>query len=226
MKGSETVTAKFASSLTVSPTSIDFGTVYLGTVTPRTVTVTNNGSSTVSITNPLVFIVPVGDSKEFLAENLCSKPLAPHKSCTIRISYIAGPFYHQQSAWLNVSDNTAASPKTVSLTGLTIDPAATLSPTSLSFGSLKTHVTSAAKTVTLTNSGATALSVQSITIGGSTPSDFKQANNCPSSLSAGAHCIISVTFNAVSKGAKSAKIELKDNAQNSPQSVPLSGTGD
>jgi subtilase family serine protease len=106
----------------VSPTSINYGTVKLDSITTKDATVTNLGPDPVSIYNPLLSIVKNGDSREFVAENLCPKSLAPHESCTIKVEFVAGPFYHQQSAKLSVMTSSPGSPETVSLTALTKEP--------------------------------------------------------------------------------------------------------
>jgi large repetitive protein len=106
----------------LSPTSINFGTVKLDSITTKDVTVTNLGPDAVAIDNPVLSVVKNGDSEEFGAENLCPKSLAAHKSCTIKVEFVAGPFYHQQSATLSVEDSSPGSPQTVSLTALTKEP--------------------------------------------------------------------------------------------------------
>jgi hypothetical protein len=106
----------------VSPASINFGTVKLDSITTKDATVTNLGPDPVSIYNPLLSIVKNGDSKEFVALNLCPKSLAAHESCAIKVEFVAGPFYHQQSAKLSVMTSSPGSPETVSLTALTKEP--------------------------------------------------------------------------------------------------------
>jgi Abnormal spindle-like microcephaly-assoc'd, ASPM-SPD-2-Hydin len=113
----------------------------------------------------------------------------------------------------------------VNLTGLTINPEASLNATSLSFGTQKEGTSSASKTITLTNHGATVLTIDSIAITGTDPHDFTQTNKCGSSLAAGSSCAIGVTFKPAAKGARSAKLIINDNAQSKTQSVTLSGTG-
>jgi hypothetical protein len=104
-------------------------------------------------------------------------------------------------------------------------PAVTFDKTSLSFAGQQQTTTSAAQTVNLTNSGSAPLNIASITIGGSTPSDFAQTNTCPTVLDIGASCPISVTFTPASTGSYSATVAVADNATGSPQTVALSGTG-
>jgi hypothetical protein len=209
----------------VSPSSINFGTVYLGTITTKNVTVTNQGDAPMTITDPILSIVSGGNSKEFVALNLCPKSLAAGKSCTIYVIFVAGPFYTPQTATLKVMDNAPGSPQTVVLSATVINPQAHLSATSLSFGTQKVGTSNAAKAVTLTNTGATALTITSIAIAGTNPLDFVQTNNCPSSLAANAGCTVYVTFKPTASGLRSASVVITDNAQNSPQNISLSGTG-
>jgi hypothetical protein len=102
-----------------------------------------------------------------------------------------------------------------------------LSPTSLSFGNQTVNTTGTAQTVTLTNTGTATLTFTSIIIAGAEHLDFAPvvSNSCGKSLVAGGSCKISVAFSPKAVGARSATIQLTDNASGSPQVVPLSGTG-
>ena len=104
-------------------------------------------------------------------------------------------------------------------------PAASLSPTSLSFGNHQVNTTSAAQTVTLKNTGSAALTIQVIGLSGTNSGDFHQHNSCPNPLEAGASCTISVTFTPTAEGSFSASLVVAYKASGSPQSVTLSGTG-
>ena len=210
-----------------SPPGISFGTVYLGTITVKSVTVTNVGNAPMTITTPFFSILSGGTLSEFLALNLCPKSLAAGKSCTIEVSFIAGPYYAPQTATLNIIDSAYNSPQTVTLSATVINPQAWLSATSVRFSTVKAGSSSAPKVVTLKNTGATALAITSISIASA---DFMQTNTCPlspaASLQAGYSCTISVTFTPTAKGSRSASVVITDNAQNSPQTISLSGTGD
>ncbi len=209
----------------VSPLSIDFGTVYLGTITAKNVAVTNMGTAPMTITDPLLSIVKGGNSNEFVAVNLCPKSLAVGKSCMIGIGFVAGPFYNPQTAMLSVVDNAAGSPQTVNLTATVIHPQAQLSAMSLNFVTQKMNTSSSAKPVVLTNTGATALTINSISIVGTNPLDFTETNDCPGSLAANASCTIGVTFKPTARGSRSGSVVFANNAQNSPQRISLSGAG-
>jgi streptogramin lyase len=102
---------------------------------------------------------------------------------------------------------------------------ASLSPTSLSFGTVSSGKSSSPKAVTLSNTGATPLIINSIGFTGANPGNFVQTNTCPgpsSLLAAGKNCTISVTFNSSGKAA-SANLTVIDNTQAGTQTVSLSG---
>src|SRR5438552_15717934 len=104
-------------------------------------------------------------------------------------------------------------------------PNATLSPTSLTFSTQAIGTTSAAKTVTLKNTGTASLTINGISIIGTNAADFSQATICGTSLAAGASCKISVKFKPTASGTRTAALSIRDNASGSPQKVTLSGIG-
>ncbi len=102
------------------------------------------------------------------------------------------------------------------------DTTDTFTPTSLSFGKVVEGSTSAAKSVTLKNTGTNLLYITSIT-----PSDefAVSSTTCGSTLAAGKTCKVSVTFTPSASGAQSGTLSITDNTSGSPQTVSLSGTG-
>jgi PKD repeat protein len=108
---------------------------------------------------------------------------------------------------------------------LTVTAAASLSPTSLKFGSVPVGQTSAALTATLTNKGAVAFSVNSISLVGAYGFWFAQTNTCAATLAAGGSCTVRVTFKPLGATSRSATLSIATNATSTPLSVALSGTG-
>ena len=104
-------------------------------------------------------------------------------------------------------------------------PAALLSAGALAFGNQSVGQVSSAQTVTLSYMGSTALTITSITISGAQSTDYSQTNNCGASLPAGSNRTISVTFSPRATGARTAAIQIIDNAANTPQMISLSGSG-
>jgi hypothetical protein len=105
-------------------------------------------------------------------------------------------------------------------------PAVTLTPSSLTFASQATGTTSAAQTITATNTGTTSLFFNNVNTSGDSLDFTIGTDDCiGTTLPAGASCTISVTFSPTTTGTRTANVLYTDNAANSPQSVPLTGTG-
>ncbi len=113
--------------------------------------------------------------------------------------------------------------KPVSITVSAPSTTVTLTPTSLKFGNVVINTTSAAKSVTLDNTGSVTLNLSSVVATG----DFAiSANTCGTTLAAGKKCKVSVTFTPTTVGALTGALTFTDNAAGSPQTVALSGTGE
>ena len=106
-------------------------------------------------------------------------------------------------------------------------PAVTLLPPSLSFGNETAGTTSASQSTVLTNSGTGPLAITAVALTGTNPADFTESDNCVSAspLAANASCAITVKFAPAATASYSASVSIADNASNSPQTVPLAGTG-
>jgi uncharacterized repeat protein (TIGR03803 family) len=108
---------------------------------------------------------------------------------------------------------------------VSVGPLVGVSPTTSNFGNQDVGVAGAAQNVTLTNTGNQTLTVSAIQITGANSSEFSQQNNCPATLAQYASCTIAVVFTPTTTGPQNALISVVDNAQGSPQTVPLTGTG-
>src|SRR5213079_2073382 len=141
--------------------------------------------------------------------------------------------YSSSTCKVTVSDgSTSASaslagctPSTSSPPPPTSAPAVSLSPASLTYASQDTGTTSAPQTVTVTNTGSASLFINSAAVPNTL--DFTVVNDGCSglTLAAGASCDVSITFSPALAGTRSAQLVVTDNAPNSPQRAPLSGTG-
>jgi hypothetical protein len=216
------VTAPIAS---LSPASVTFAASQaVGTTSAaQIVTLTNNASLPATPGNALI-IGGITTSANFGTTNNCGASLAAQASCSISVTFTptaVGNLY----GTLSVTDNnngTAASTQVVPLAGVGLGaPAVSLSASTLSFGSQIVNATSAAQTVTLTNSGTATLTPLSIAATG----PFATTTTCGSSLAAGGICTISVTFTPTAAGSAVGTITLTDNAGNTPQVISLNGTG-
>jgi hypothetical protein len=89
----------------------------------------------------------------------------------------------------------------------------------VAFGGQSMSTTAPAQAVTLSNTGAAALTITSITA----PAPFAVTHNC-ASLVAGATCVANVTFTPTAEGAAAGNLTIV--ASVSPPAVSLSGTGE
>jgi hypothetical protein len=103
-------------------------------------------------------------------------------------------------------------------------PNASLSATSLNFGSVLVGKTSSAKSATLTNTGGSTLTISSLTPAGNA-GDFSGSGNCTAgtNLAAGQSCTLTYTFTPAATGTRTATLAIATNA-NSP-TLTLTGSG-
>ncbi len=104
--------------------------------------------------------------------------------------------------------------------------AAIVSPTSLGWSSVTVGSAGGQKSVTLTNSDATSMTIGNVAITGPNAAEFLIfSKTCGSSLAASASCTATILFKPAATGTRTATLGLTDTATNSPQTVALSGMG-
>src|SRR5205823_4856317 len=119
------------------------------TSAPQAVTLSNSGSAPLSISS---IAITGADSGDFAQTNNCGSSLAAGAKCTISVTF-RPTATGTRTGTLTVTDNASGSPQTASLTGTGGAPAATLSPTSLTFASQEDRKTGVQGTGTVPNSG-------------------------------------------------------------------------
>ena len=202
----------------LSTPTLAFAPQQVGTTSAaQTVTLTNNSSTALSISS-------IAASSGFAETNDCGTSLAAGANCTLSVTF-APTTFGPLTGSVTVTDNAASgSPQTVNLKGKGFSGAVNLSPTSLSFGNQAVGTTSAAQTVTLTNTSSSALTIVSIE---SSLIDFPTTSDCPfqpSTLAGGASCHISVTFSPGSMGTIAGQITVTDSALDNVQAFSVTGT--
>ncbi len=211
---SGTGTNALVPAVTLAPTSLSFGNQAVNTPSAtQPVTLTNSGTATLNISN-------IAASAPYSQTNACGASVAAGAKCTITVTFTptaAG----SQPGTITVTDNAAGSPQTIPLTGTGVASGVNFSPASLSFGNQNLNTTSAAQPITMTNGGASAVSITSI----AASAPYAQTNTCGSSLAAGGNCTISVTFTPTVAGSQPGTITFTDSDPGSPQTLGLSGTG-
>lgn len=198
-------------------TPISFPIQLVGTTSSaRSVTMTNVGNASLSISS-------ITSTGEFKASSTCGSSLAPGANCKFTATF-SPTGQGMKTGTISIVDSASTKPQVVELTGT--GTVAKFVPSSLTFGAQKVGTTSAPQQVQLTNVGSKKLTISQILIGGSEYRDFLQTNTCGTGIGAGASCTITVTFKPTKTGKRTAIIYVTDTGGGSPQSVPLTGTGD
>jgi hypothetical protein len=211
-----------ALAVTLTPASSSFPSQAVNTTSAAKAFTLTNNQSTVLLISGITFTGT--NSGDFSETNTCGASVAAKSHCSISVTFTPSAT-GTRSATLNVADNAPSSPQTASLSGTGVAQAS-VSPTSLTFPAQNVGTTSAARNVTLTNNLSSALTISSITFSGASPTDFASpTNTCGGSLAAKSHCTVSVTFTPGATGSRTATMNLNDSANNSPQTVALTGTG-
>lgn len=202
----------------LTPTSLKFTTQLVGTTSKaQTVTLTNTGGQTLTFSGS-----GISTTGPFSQTNNCGSGVASGASCQIQITFkptAAGT----AAGTITINDNAALSPQKVPLKGT--GTVMTISPEAVNFGDQAVGTTSGAAPITLANTGASAVSITTVSIAGTDPGDFAQSNNCGKSLAAHASCTINATFKPTATGARSGTVSVTDNGGGSPQTVALTGSG-
>ena len=194
----------------LSQTSLDFGNVNVGASSAKVVTLSNTGNEDLAVSNAQATGAFV------LSGNTCGTTVAAGASCTLTVAFQPSSM-GDSSGTLTIQ--TAAGAKTAALHGVGIQQSQSVSAGSLSFGAVSVGESSAAQSVTLTNTGNVALPIQSIYTRGT----FAAASNCGTSVAIGASCLVNVTFTPTSMGASTGLLYIQSNADTT--TVSLGGTG-
>ena len=208
------------SPLTFSPASQSFGNVVLNTSSSKTTTIKNVSAAAVNISS-------VTGSGYFTAKASGSTPcggnLNAGASCTVTVTYTP-PSVGSSIGGVTVVDNGSITTQVQNQSGSGI-LAVTMSPTSISFGTVSVGSTSTVKVVTVTNNTPTAVPINSVTASGDFVSTTGGTLPCGSSIPANSICTLGVQFSPTVTGSISGVFTLSYAAGSSPQNVTLSGTG-
>jgi hypothetical protein len=199
--------------VTASPSALDFGSVATGaTSAAQTVTVSNPTGSAAAVSS-------ISITGDYAQTNNCGTSIAANSSCAVSVTF-KPTATGTRTGTLTI--NAGGTTNTVSLTGTGTAPGPVLNanPASLSFARTAVGSSTAAQTVTVTNSGTTSATVSGVAVTG----DFSQTNNC-ATIAVGASCTVSVTFKPTAAGARTGTLTVTSNANNSPTTVSLSGNG-
>ena len=202
--------------LTPSATSLSFGSQALNGSSTQSVTLTNTGNATVSISQ-----VNVTGSGFTLNGSAPIVTLSAGQAASFSVTFtptVAG----NATGIASVISTAANSPLSISLSGVGTQPQISIVPASVSFGTVTVGQTNS-QTVTLTNPGTANLN---ITQSAGPGTGFGLTGLAlPLTLAPGNSTTFTVSFTPTSGTSVSSSLTLISNAPNSPTTIPLSGAG-
>jgi trimeric autotransporter adhesin len=208
----------------VTPTELDFGAVDVGTPSAaQTLTVNAGGAA---LTGGITVAFPVGSPFSRTGGTCGVGNLAAGATCTITVVFTPTTAVAATSTVTITSSRTIdGSPVTLTGTGQIATLTASVTPSPLAFGNSATGAASAAQTLTVTNTGNSALAGGSFTFGAATP--FTRAGGtCGGTLAIGATCTINVVFTPATSIAYTGSLAVAyTGATVTGSPVMLSGTG-
>jgi len=204
--------------LTITPSSANFGNVTVGLPATQTFQLMNSGTATLTATQ-------VGVAGSGFTIGTLSLPitLSPGQATTFNVQFDPASAGNATGN-LSIVSNAPSSPATVALSGTGIAPTHTLSfsTTSIAFGDVTTG-SSAAQNINVTNTGNSSVTISQISLSGAafTPSGA----TTPVTLTAAQSMTFGVTFAPTAAETDTGSISVVTNATGSSASIALSGTG-
>ena len=208
----------------LSQTSVNFGSQ---------VVATKSGAISVLVSNQSGATVPIGtvvlggaNATDFTETDNCANgSLSGHSSCSINVVFApAAASLGVRTATVTETDTAGGSPRVITLTGTGIASAASVAlyPASLNFGSQALGVKSTPLTFSVTNTGASNLTISSVV---SSSAEFIVTSDLcvGKTIAAGSDCLISVAFDPNAGSTQTGTITIKDNAASATQTLTMTG---
>src|SRR5271165_2817567 len=203
--------------LSLSASTLDFGSVTAGSSKTLTVTATNSETQSVTISSAAL-------STKYFSLTAPSLPvvLAAGQSTSLSFKFTpnaAGPF----SGTVSLTSDASNTDPSLTLTGTGVAAGQmTLNPSSQDFGSV-TVGTTQSQTVTLTNTGGSSVNVSAASVSGT---GFQLSGiSTPLTVNASQRATFTVTFAPQTANSASGTVTITSDASNPTLTMALSGTG-
>ncbi len=211
-------------SISVTPSTYDYGDVALGSQAVEQFLVTNTGGGPVNIWSTDV----TADWADFASIPIatdCTNPLDVAASCTVTVTFTPqslGPKSANLYLYTDLLARDIYTPMTG--TGVAAAPAVGISPLSHDYGTIAIGQ-SVTQAFTVENTGDSDLSIAALLLNGPDSGDFSVSSDACTGVQVapGSTCTVDVEFVPGSLGSKSASLEIDTNAPSSPDLVALSG---
>ena len=200
--------------LSISPSSVAFGNVNVGSNAPQTVTLKNTGNATLNITAATI-------SGSGYTMTLAPTSVTAGASTTFSVAF-APTAEGGAAGSISITSDAPGSPATIALSGTGMQALGAATPSSVAFGSVVVG-SSDSSVVTLKNTGNATLTFSQVS---ATGSGFSVSGLTTSStVAAGGTLNFDAVFTPTAANSSSGSITLTTNGSPAQISVSLTGTG-
>ena len=200
----------------ITPASLNFGNVVIGSNGTLQSTVNNTGTSDLVITN-----IISSDGQFTFTPNTFPDTIAAGGSQVFNVTFTPTST-GLKTADLTITHNATGSPTIYSVQGTGVAPGFGITPASLNFGNVVVGSNGTLQS-TVNNSGTSDLVITNII---SSDGQFTfTPNTFPDTIAAGGNQVFNVTFTPTSTGLKTADLTITHNATGSPTIYSVQGTG-
>jgi hypothetical protein len=219
VSGKSTSAPAVGPSIEISPSTLSFGNLAVGQTATKTVTVTNNGSETLTVSG--ISVTGTGFS--------ASGPKLPMSLGAGQSASISAVFKptgaSADTGKITIASNADGSPSLVALsgTGTTTTTATelTATPSAIAFGSVAVG-TEATQTIQLANTGSAAVAISKVALSGTGVS--VSGLTAPMTLDGGKSATLTVAYKPTSATTLAGSISITSNATDSSMVIGISAT--
>lgn len=209
----------FVPRISVSPGSLNFGTVKKDEGTTRNLTIRNTGLGDLIVDSLTI----TGTSSSSFASGTCSAPITRETPCILPVTFTPTTYGTKTAGLIIISNTGNGKPATVRLAGSVLSPPkAITSPKVLNFGVVKPGDVPSTKTVTLKNKGQSDLIVSDVYLTGD--ASFSHDAACYT-IPPGGSCPITVMFTPSNALPQTGILHIASDAPGSEVLVTLRGRG-
>lgn len=202
--------------LTISPTTVNFNNVNVGSTGTATVTLSNPGNANTVIS------AATASGTGFSLSGLALPATIAAGGNTSFTAKFAPTTKGSASGSISITSNAPGSPAKITLSGTGVQAQLAANPSSVGFGSVITG-NSNSQTITLSNGGNASVTITAANVTGTGFSS--NGLSLPNTIAAGGNTTFNVVFAPTTAGTVSGSVSLMSNAPNSSLAIALSGTG-
>jgi len=208
--------------LGVSPASLTFPAQNVGVAsTPAILTITNSGGA--SAANVGFQITGASSASFATGTTTCMASLAGGNSCTVQVVFSPAGAGGNSATLIVSSATSGVTPVSVPLNGAgQVASGLNVNPPQLAFAAVAVGSSSAAQTITVSNTSNIAASQLALVV---TEGFSLTQNTCGSSLPASSSCTVGVVFEPTIAGPVAGQFRVSSPAITAPATVTLGGTG-